>query len=193
TAGMTVTQALDSWLAKRARDDAPPRKGTIDGHRQRVKALTDFLGGDLPLTAIDRAKASAFLASLTCSNGTRNQYVMTLKTIFENASTDGAFPHAAENPWNKQRRDAVREKRLMYTDAQAVALFDAFGPRVIEPSKHTVETALPWAVLISAHSALGLEEVCQLQVSDVQTIGTNGASVTVLDIHNGDKLHSLKN
>jgi integrase len=118
---------------------------------------------------------------------------MTLKAIFESARTDGAVSKTADNPWDKQRRKVKREKRLTYTDPQAVTLFDAFGPREVKPAKHTVETALAWGVLISAHSGLGLEEVFQLTVADVQSEGTNGSRVTFFDIHNGDKLHSLKN
>src|SRR5262249_9793898 len=141
--GVTITQALDAWLAKRAKDDEPPRPQTVEGHRQRVRAPVQFCGGGVALTANDRATAAGFLASLDCGNGTRNQYVMTLKAIFESARTDGAFPKTADNPFADQRRKVKRAERLAYTDAQAVALFDAFGPREIAPAKHTVETALP--------------------------------------------------
>jgi integrase len=116
-----------------------------------------------------------------------------LKAIFASARRRGRFPKTEDNPFDAQRREFSRTKGDRYTDQEAVTLINAFGPHQVKPAKHTVETALPWAVLISAHSGLGLEEVTQLTVTDIKTVGGNGSSVVCFDIHNGDDGHHLKN
>src|SRR5262249_6508126 len=148
---------------------------------------------DLPLTEIDRAKASEFLSSLKCKNQTKNQYARTLKAVFEHARTNGRFPKGEDNPFDKQRRKYKRVERDCFTDQEARTLLNAFGPREVAPLKHTFESALPWVVAIAAHSAACLEEICQLAVADIQTVGNNGGSIVVLDLHNGDENHHLKN
>jgi integrase len=119
--------------------------------------------------------------------------VQTLQAIVEHARKEGRFPKAADNPFSDQRREFKRVGRDTFTDEEALKLFDAFGPREIAPAQHTPQTALPWIVLIAAHSGACLEEVCQLTVGDVKTQGTNGGSIIYLDIHNGDPEHQLKN
>src|SRR5262245_58747195 len=66
-------------------------------------------------------------------------------------------------------------------------------PAEVKPRKHTPETALPWVVRIAAYTGMRLEEIAQLTVADVQTRGSNGGTVVVFDIHNGDDAHHLKN
>jgi integrase len=191
--GETINQALEAWLAEGQGDEATERRtDTIKGHRGRVRAFTEKYG-DLPLTSITRIMASDFLAGLKCKNQTKNQYAMTLKAIFASARRRGRFPKTEDNPFDAQRRKFSRTEDDRYTDQEAVMLINAFGPRQVKPAKHTVETALPWAVLIAAHSGLGREEVAQLAVKDIKTVGGNGSSVVCFDIHNGDPLHHLKN
>jgi integrase len=78
-----------------------------------------------------------------------------------------------------------------FTDAELQTLFDAL-PREIAPKKHTPETALPWVALIALYSGARLEEIAQLTTADVREVGANGATVTVIDIHNGGT-NKLKN
>jgi integrase len=189
--GETVSQALEAWLAEKASDKATEqRPQTIAGHRDRAKAFTDYCKADLPLAEVDRAKASDFLSSLKCSNRTRNNYAQTLRAVFQSARLRGRF--TGDNPFDKQRRKAAKNNKERYTDDQAKMLIEAW-PREVRPAKHSPGTAVGWATLISAYSGLGLEEVCQLTVADVRTEGTNGGSVDVFDIHNGDDGHHLKN
>jgi integrase len=189
--GETINQALEAWLAEKASDKATKqRPQTIDGHQSHVRAFVDFYKGDLPLASIDRAKASDFLTSLKCGNRTRNNYAQTLKAIFESARQRGRF--TGDNPFDKQRRKPGKAVRHMFTDQEAKRLIEAW-PREIKPSKHSPETALPWVTMIAAYSGACLEEICQLTVADIKAVSGNGSSVTVIDIHNGDELHLLKN
>jgi integrase len=57
---------------------------------------------------------------------------------------------------------------------------------------NAAETALPWVVRIAAYSGMRLEEIAQLAVADIRTLGVNGGSLVCLDIHNGGNNH-LKN
>jgi len=191
--GETIRQALEAWLAELESDEATQiRRDTIRGHRGRVQAFVDKFT-DLPLTSITRETASGFLSGLKCKNQTKNQYAMTLKAIIECARRRGRFPKNEDNPFNGHRRKFERMERDRYTDDEVRTLVNAFGPREIKPKKHSPQTALPWVVAIAAHSGACLEEICQLSVADIQTVGGNGSSVVCFDIHNDDGEHKLKN
>jgi integrase len=65
-------------------------------------------------------------------------------------------------------------------------------PRDVKPKKHSPDTALPWCAVIAAFSGARLEEIAQLTTADVRAEDANGATVTVIDIHNGGD-NKLKN
>src|SRR5262249_2566450 len=109
---------------------------------------------------------------------------------FKSARNRGRFQ--GENPFEDQRRKAAGEKREAFADAEIAQLFAAL-PVEVSPRKHSPESALPWAVRIAAYTGMRLEEIAQLTAADVQTRGSNGGTVVVFDIHNGDTAHHLKN
>jgi integrase len=115
---------------------------------------------------------------------------MTMQCLFKSARNRGRFQ--GENPFEDQRRKAAGEKREAFTPNELHKLFTAL-PADLAPAKHSPESALPWAVRIAAYTGMRLEEIAQLTVADVQTRGSNGGTVMVFDIHNGDDAHKLKN
>src|SRR5262249_9022320 len=157
----------------------------------RVRAFVDKWG-DLPLSSVTGAIASDWLASVANgrSNRTVNNYAMTLQCLFKSARNRGRFE--GENPFEDQRRKAGGEKREAFTAAELHKVFTAL-PLDLAPAKHSPESALPLAVRIAAYTGMRLEEISQLTVADVQTRGSNGGTVTVFDVHNGDDAHHLKN
>jgi integrase len=190
SAGETINQALEAWVAEMTRDeDAAPRQQTVDGHRIRVRAFIDKVG-DIALTAVTRAVASDFLAGLEVSNRTRNNYAMSLKCVFDCARRRGRF--TGENPLADQRSKVVKKHKERYTIEELKKLFAAL-PREVDPKKHTPETAMPWAALIATYSGACLEEIRQLTVDDVREEGVNGGRLWCIDIHNGDDGHQIKN
>jgi integrase len=71
-------------------------------------------------------------------------------------------------------------------------LFIAFGQFETKPKKYSPATALPWVSLIALFTGMRLEEICQLNASDIRDESADGAIFTVIDIHNG-KNNNLKN
>jgi integrase len=190
TAGETISQAAEAWLAELSRDKTvAPRAETLKGHRDRVRAFTRKCG-DVPLTDVTRAMASDFLSGLDVSNRTRNNYAMTLKCVFDSARKRGRF--TGDNPFADQRAKVVKNHYEAFTIEELQKLFGNL-PREIKPVKHSPETALPWAALIALYSGACLEEICQLTVDDIYDADANGGTMTVFDIHNGDDGHKLKN
>jgi integrase len=110
--------------------------------------------------------------------------------ILEGSPNRGRFQ--GDNPFEDQRRKAGGEKREAFTAAELHKIFASL-PLDIAPAKHSPESALPWAVRIAAYTGMRLEEISQLTVADIQTRGSNGGTVIVFDIHNGDNAHHLKN
>jgi integrase len=189
TAGETISQASEAWLAELTRDEsAAPRDTTLDGHRLRVRAFVDA-AGDVPLTEVTRAKASDFLAGLKVKNRTRNAYATTLKCVFECARRRGRF--TGDNPFDGMKAKVAGSSYQPFTVAELQTLFNSM-PREVEPKKHTPDTALPWVALIAAFSGMRLEEIAQLKTSDIREEGVNGGRLWCIDIHNGGE-NKLKN
>jgi integrase len=65
-------------------------------------------------------------------------------------------------------------------------------PRDVAPARHSPETALPWVALVALYTGMRLEEICQLTTADVREEKANGATVWVIDVHNGGD-NKLKN
>jgi integrase len=195
--GETINRAAEAWLAEMTRDKAAaPRQQTVDGHRLRVRA---FVGacGDVPLTGVTRAMASDFLAGLKVSNKTRNAYATTLRCVFECARRRGRF--TGDDPFDGMKIKGASSSYQPFTVAELQTLFDAMPEiadgrveREIQPKKDTPETAVPWCALIALYTGMRLEEIAQLTTADVREEGANGASVTVIDVHNGGE-NKLKN
>jgi integrase len=187
--GETISQAAEAWFQEITRDKATaPRPLTIEGHRKRVQAFVDKVG-DKPLTDVTRAMASDFLATLNVRTGTRNAYATTLRSVFESAKQRGRF--TGDNPFNGMKKKAKGESYAPFTIAELQTLFDDL-PRDVAPTKHTPDTALPWVALIALYTGMRLEEIAQLTVKDIRNEGANGATVTVIDIHDGGS-NRLKN
>jgi integrase len=184
----TVSQAAAAMYAVMERDEN--RQTTIDGHRLRVRAFVEACG-DVPLASVTRAVASDWLDKIGegRSNRTRNSYAMSLALVIEAARKRGRY--TGDNPFNGQKVKAVGESYKPFTEAELRTLFAAL-PREIKPAEHTPETALPWVALIAAYTGARLEEIAQLAAADIREQQANGATITVIDIHNGGK-NALKN
>jgi integrase len=184
----TVSQAAAAMYETMERDKR--RQTTIDGHKLRVRAFVEACG-DIPLANITRAIASDWLDKIGSgrSNRTRNAYSMTMTLVIETARKRGRYQ--GENPFNGQKAKAVGESYQAFTTEELQKLFAAL-PREIKPRKHTPESALPWVALIAAYSGARLEEIAQLAARDIREQQANGATITVIDIHNGGN-NALKN
>jgi integrase len=187
-ASETVSQAAEALYGALDRDGR--RQTTVDGHRLRVRAFVEACG-DVPLASITRAIASDWLDKIggDRSNRTRNAYAMTMALVIETARKRGRYQ--GENPFDGQKAKAVGESYQAFTAEELQKLFAAL-PREIKPRKHTSESALPWVALIAAYSGARLEEIAQLAARDIREQQANGATITVIDIHNGGN-NALKN
>jgi integrase len=192
TGSETISQAAAAWYAELMRDESTaPRQTTLDGHKRRAQAFINAVG-DLPLTDVTGIMASDFLAGLKVSNRTRNNYRDTLNYIFKYAAKRGRFSKVEEdNPFHDQRSKVGKSSYVPFTIPELQTLFKAL-PREIKPAKHSPDTALPWVALIALYTGARLEEIAQLTTSDVREENANGATVTIIDVHNGGS-NNLKN
>lgn len=190
-ASETVSQAAEAWFSEMQRDpSAAVKPDTLNGHRFRVRAFVEQVG-DIPLADVTRAMASDFLTAISQqgkANRTTNAYATTMAGVFKSATYRGRF--TGNNPFDGQKRKAGGESYEPFTVPELQTLFDSFKFEIAP--KHTPETALPWVSLIAAYTGMRLEEIAQLSAADVRDQGANGATVTVIDIHNSDS-NTLKN
>ncbi len=184
----TVSQAAERWFADLQRDkSAALRETTIEDRRRHVQGFVKQMT-DLPLTQITREVAQEFqnrLKKTSKTNATVNAYIATLANVFGSAST-------ADNPFKIKALKKGGESYAAFEVSELHTLFDAL-PREVRPKKHSPETALPWVSLIAAYTGACLEEIAQLTVSDIKNVQANGGTLDVIDIHNGDDEHRLKN
>jgi integrase len=120
---------------------------------------------------------------------------MTMQCVFKDAARRGRFSNRVEdNPFHDQRLKVAKDRKTQkgYSLEELQKLFADLS-RDTTPAKHSPETALPWAALISLYSGACLEEICQLTLDDIRQEKTNGGTVLIFDIHNGDAGHKLKN
>jgi integrase len=187
-ASETVSQAAAAMYEAMKRDEN--RQTTIDGHKLRVRAFVESCG-DVPLASITRASASDWLNQISegRSNRTRNAYAMTMALVIETARKRGRYQ--GDNPFNGQKAKAVGAHYQPFTTEEIQTLFASL-PREIKPAQHSPESALPWVALIATYTGMRLEEIAQLAVKDIREQQANGATVTVIDIHNGGR-NLLKN
>ena len=184
----TVSQAAAALFEAMARDGR--RQTTVDGHKLRVRAFVAVCG-DIPLASITRATASDWLDRIGAerSNRTRNAYAMTMALVIETARRRGRYQ--GENPFDGMKAQASGDSYQAFTESELATLFRAL-PRDVKPAKHSPETALPWVTLIAAYTGMRLEEIAQLSVADVREQKANGATITVIDIHNSGN-NAIKN
>jgi integrase len=190
--GETISQAAEAWFKELTQTKiAAPRPETMDGHKLRVRKFVEKVG-DVPLTDVTRAVASDFLDGLGVSRATMNNYAQTMKAVFKSAGKRGRFSNREEdNPFYEQSVKTKGDSYVPFTVPELQTLFDKL-PRDVAPKKHSPETALPWVALVALYTGARLEEICQLTTADVREEQANGATVWVIDVHNGGD-NKLKN
>jgi integrase len=190
--GELISQAAEAWIAELQRDPSAAVKATtVDGHRLRVRAFVQHCG-DVPLASVTRATASNFLDKIAAgglANRTVNNYATTMACVFRSAKDRGRV--TGDNPFERMKRKAGGGSYEAFTPGEIQTLFAAL-PAEIRPKRHTPESALPWVSRIGAYTGARLEEIAQLTAADIRDVPANGATVTVLDIHNGGN-NTLKN
>jgi integrase len=186
----TIGQAAEAWFADMQRDpSAAVRQQTLEGHRLYVRAFVQH-AGDIPLANVTRTMAADFLSKigLDRSNRTLNKYATTLAGVFKSARYRGRF--TGDNPFDGQKKKAGGESYVAFEIPELQSLFDSFTFE--SKPKYSPATALPWVSLIATYTGMRLEEICQLRAADIREQVANGATVTVIDIHNGGT-NALKN
>jgi integrase len=119
------------------------------------------------------------LAKTGISNGTLKLYQGTCRAVFDHAITErGKFSGA--NPFGFKPRKHETKHKAKFTVEELNKLFGSsvFTEREIEPAKHSVASALPWAALIALFTGATREEICQLRKQDIR----REAGVWVVDI-----------
>jgi integrase len=163
---------------------------TTHAEYKRMAQVFEDYCKDAPIISISRKVAADFLdkhllEERKIAKRTRNLYASLLQSIFKTAIRRGRFD--AANPFEGQKLDVDEEHYNPFTDEEIPKLFAGLEFDV-RPKQHTVQTALPWAMLIGAYAGARREEICQLRKEDFQ----ERDGVTFFDIHNGNG-NSLKN
>ena len=155
--GLRFSEAAALWLAEVG---DTRRRQTVEA-RQAVHQLFIKHTGDASLTAITRADAADFLATMKderkLSAKTLNQYAASISAVFKWARKRGKLD--SENPFAGQTYEEPKSAGWSpYTADELSTLL------IVPPD----ENILAWAMLIALYSGMRLNEICGLQVGDVR-------------------------
>jgi len=137
----TFAEAAAVYLKTELAEDVKP--ATVEEYRRKIGA---FPHKDKPLRSISRGMAADFLDELVSgdqplSRRTRNLYASLFSSIYKSAIRR---ERASVNPFEGQRVKAAEVHFEPFTDQELATLF-ANACFEINPAKHTIATALPWA------------------------------------------------
>jgi integrase len=109
------------------------------------------------------------------SNAALNHYASALKSLFDWARKRGDFE--GENPFAEQSRKLADPRKAGWSPYAVDELNKLFGSKLftdtsaaqrLRANKHSIETTMRWVPLVALYSGMRLEEICQLQTSDVK-------------------------
>ncbi len=184
----TLSEVMEEYAARQAMEGVSPK--TVAAKRAVVRLLKRVIG-DLPLDLVTRQEAQAFRqtaltlppwasqrpeqpltrlareADTTINISTFNHYVKNLKTVFAYAIQEG---YCEKNPFESlsiRQRGKASAQRARFTEGDLEHLFD---PKVYE--RETKGRAYRyWLPLLGLYTGARLNELCQLYVDDVETVG----------------------
>jgi integrase len=191
--GETVSQAVEAWLADPLK---PQRPMTAEGHRTRANRFIKAVG-DIPLADVTRAMISDFLGTLgDNATRTRNNYQVTLWSIFRSAKLRGRYQ--GDNPAEGLKRpltDSDKDSKYDSFSLTELSTLLADAKPEVKPTTYNVQSALQWAAVIGPYAGMRIEELAAMNASDIyQEIADESGKekVWVFDVHNGDN-RALKN
>lgn len=123
------------------------------------------------------------------SNAALNHYASSLKTLFDWARRRGDFD--GDNPFAEQSRTRADRRKTgwsPYTIEELNKLFNSplfmntATKERLRPSTHNTDSTMLWVPLVALFGGMRLEEVCQLQTSDVK----HDSGVWFFDVSEGE-------
>lgn len=161
--GLRFSEAAKFYLAEKQHDKgAALRASTVKGRKAHHKLFEDFVY-DAPIKDISRDDAANFLAHMQkergITNKTLNYYVVSISQVFRWARKRGKL--TTENPFGDQMYPEGTDTGWEpFTDDELKTLIGSF--------QQPLSGALPWATVISLYSGLRINEIAQLDNSDIQ-------------------------
>lgn len=190
-----VFRMFDSWANQPRLDDIDRRKASdfLDG----IATLHRHWGRGPGVRALTFAEIVKRHGGRTpgLSNRTINRYAMALSMVWQFAEDRDGYE--GKNPWHRQSRKTAGKRGNSEVDKRGfkpseLAKLLSNAP-VTAPNIHTPATALPWLTLIGAYSGMRLNEICELEHTDVKqdsriwifdlTASKSEAGVRVVPIH----------
>lgn len=185
---LTLMQVADELLVQQKREGLPVK--TLDDKRSVALLFTRIIG-DMPISQITRKDAHQFRetalklpprlyqlpeqplektiaeAKSTISITTFNNYVKNLTTFFNYAVREGYCPRNPFEGLRVRQRRRVSEERSAFTTDDLKLLFN----KTTYASADTSRPHQYWLPLLGLYTGARLNELCQLYVDDIVTVG----------------------
>ncbi|WP_177175474.1 site-specific integrase [Cribrihabitans marinus] len=193
--GPSLSDAVEAFLSEQE-TTAGVTFSTIKKRRAILEVALEWFGPGRAMSAIDKRAAGEFKAALLTlpsnrmkvqrtrgmslqeamavtdvpkiSNGTANAYLSALKVFWTWAETHGYAEEALFADMTVGRKGHQVKDRRPFTQDALERTYEALTSR---ESQYYTKTSHRWATLIAMYSGARLNEVCQLQVSDIYQVG----------------------
>ncbi|MCA1337480.1 site-specific integrase [Pseudooceanicola marinus] len=189
----TLTGTLADYLAEHSRQWAPK---TVSQNRAYLDILVEYFGSEKPLGSItkqDAAEVKKVLQALPASRNTKpelknlplrevikapnfkrispktiNSHIQIYQAFFDWAVRHGHCTEKLFQGMKVAKAKHPETERKAFSEAQVRSIFAALTE---DRSKLVRKPSHKWGILLGLYTGARLNEICQLQVSDVQREG----------------------
>lgn len=204
---LKISQVIPAWLDF-IKDDIQSSK-TVDEYKSKILIFKDFVK-DIPVDQINKRMVAEFIQKLKSGEITKNKlkpntvnkYVIVIKSFLDQASRMGAWHEDKAFPTIGQKVRVKRQKQTTtyspFTKEELLQIFSSdnlLSWKKLGGGDHRPH--MTWLPIIALFTGARLEEIIQLQLSDIyldESDDIDGVfhKVWVIDINDNDR-KTLKN
>lgn len=189
-----TTHRLEEVFNKWKASGDNPSDATIRKKRVAVRLYEEFTT-DAPIESLTPEKGGEFAGWLLrkCkAEKTAKDHLDSVKSLLNKATKAGGLGWLAENPWSGHRVKVRKQNtRKPWTSENLVKLFDSpvFRGYELPSTRSAGGAAAYWVPLLGIYTGARQSELCQLRVSDIETMADGFAlHVTCEDASDEDGL-----
>lgn len=177
---------------------------TVDEYTSKFDVFNKYIGLDKSVSAITNQVIFNFVNDLKSGKATGkclsintvNKYIAAISSFLNCAKLQGAIPSEKALPTYGQKlkikNKSDESSYEIFTDDEIKKIFNPenfANPKFLAAT--TFKPHMLWLPLIGIYTGARIEEICQLELTDIRSEQINGANIWVIDI-NDDDLKKLK-
>ncbi len=196
-----IGDLLLGWMSRISADVSTK---TVDEYKSKFDVFNKYIGFNKTVSNITNQVIFNFVNDLkngkvtgkSLSVNSVNKYIAAINSFLNCAKLQGAIPNDKALPTYGQKlkikNKSDESSYDIFTNDDIKKIFNPENfadPKLLAAS--TFKPHMLWVPLIGLYTGARIEEICQLDLSDIRSVDINGANIWVIDI-NDDDLKKLK-